>query len=344
MIDEGRRDQAALRVDRAARLRRVIAARRAAILPSRIAMSRPARPSGSVALRTIRSNHAPILQSPGPRSARACRRPHGGRLDAEHRGEPLGRQRFVRRSPSATILPRSITSTRSAKRAASVRSCMMARIAPPPRAALAQQLHHDELMARIERGGRLVGEQHGRLRRERAGERDARLLAAGERRDGALREGFGFGRRKRVRDRGAVLRRRGRERIGMRRAAEHHDRRHAHRPVEDMALRQIGDVARALARLQRFERLAAERDRALRRQRGRRARASAWSCRRRSDRPARPVRRRATTGSRRRTIVAPPSRTVTSLAASASLTTALLRAGAARGRSSRETPARRSAP
>ena len=39
---------------------------------------------------------------------------------------------------------------------------------------LAQQFHHDELVARIERGGRLVGEQHGRLRRERAGERDAR--------------------------------------------------------------------------------------------------------------------------------------------------------------------------
>ena len=126
------------------------------------------------------------------------------RLDPEHRGEARGRQRLAG-DASATSMPRSITTTRSAKRAASVRSCMMARIAFPAWRGLAQQFHHGELVARIERGGRLVGEQDRRLRGERAGERDARPLAAGQGGHGAVGEGFRLRRRERARDRGAVL-------------------------------------------------------------------------------------------------------------------------------------------
>ena len=46
---------------------------------------------------------------------------------------------------------------------------------------LPQQIHHDELMPRIERGGRLVGEQDRRFGRKRARQRDTGAFAAGER-------------------------------------------------------------------------------------------------------------------------------------------------------------------
>src|SRR5436305_1646683 len=50
-----------------------------------------------------------------------------------------------------------------------------------------------------------------------------------------------------------------------RRAAEDHDRLHAHRPMEYVTLRQIGDAARAVSGRESIERLTLERDRAARR-------------------------------------------------------------------------------
>ena len=43
---------------------------------------------------------------------------------------------------------------------------------------VAQELHHDKLVPRIECGRRLVRKKHWRLRGEGAGQRHARLLAA----------------------------------------------------------------------------------------------------------------------------------------------------------------------
>ena len=67
-----------------------------------------------------------------------------------------------------------------------------------------EELHHHELVARIERRRRLVGEQYRRFGRERARKRDARPLAAGQRRDRPRRKRLHRGRRERPRNGGAV--------------------------------------------------------------------------------------------------------------------------------------------
>ena len=74
-----------------------------------------------------------------------------------------------------------------------------------------QQLHHHELVARIERHRRLVGEQDRRFARQRARERHPRALAAGQRRDRPRGEGLRPGRGER-----AWRRPRGRRRSGAR--------------------------------------------------------------------------------------------------------------------------------
>ena len=78
--------------------------------------------------------------------------------------------------------------------------------------------------------------------------------------------------RQRTLDRGTVEVGERREGIGMRIAAERDHGGDRHRPMEDVALRQIGDVARALARPSVRERAAVELDAALGRQKsGKRA-------------------------------------------------------------------------
>ncbi len=67
----------------------------------------------------------------------------------------------------------------------------------------AQELHHHQLVTRIERSRRLVGEQHRRFGRKCARQRDSRPLAAGKRGDAAFGERFDGGAFHRAADRGA---------------------------------------------------------------------------------------------------------------------------------------------
>ena len=125
-VDEGRRDQPALRVDRCARPRPRCAARPPRSCRRGSAMSTPVRPSGSVALRTIRSKLMPKSYKARPAigtrllptSTVAASMPN---TDASRSGVERLARRAVRDEPAVVI-----TSTRSAKRAASVRSCMIA--------------------------------------------------------------------------------------------------------------------------------------------------------------------------------------------------------------------------
>ena len=159
---------------------------------------------------------------------------------------------------------------------------------------VAQQPHHHELVARIERHGRLVGEQHGGLAsRARAPAPRAparRPTAWSPRRSAKASVAVAASAR---RDGGAVGVGRARERIAVRRAAERDHGGDRQRPMEHVALRQIGDAPRALARRACGERPAVDVDAAVGAASGRRARAPAWSCRRRSARPARSARPRA---------------------------------------------------
>ncbi len=118
-----------------------------------------------------------------------------------------------------------------------------------------------------------------------------------------------------------------REGVGMGMPPERHHRGDAHRPMEDMALRQIGDVARAFAHGTCRAAVGPQARCGLRPARGRRARASAWSCRRRWGRSARSMRRLEIERGASTTRL-PASRTETSAARriGAALTTALLRA------------------
>ena len=134
----------------------------------------------------------------------------------------------------------------------------------------AQILHDVDLVARIERGGRLVGQDHRRFHRQHAGQRDAAALAAGQFGDAALAEFHHIDRLHRPQHRLGILRRQPR-RIGraMRIAAERHDIARRQRPVHDVALRQIGKALRALAQRQRRQRVAADMDLAFGRQQSR---------------------------------------------------------------------------
>jgi hypothetical protein len=102
----------------------------------------------------------------------------------------------------------------------------------------------DKLVAGVKRGDGFVGEQDGGLRRQRARDRDAGAFAAGKRRHRPADENVHLGRGHGARDRRAVgVGERG-EGIGVRLASERHDSRDVERPVEFVALRQIGDFAR----------------------------------------------------------------------------------------------------
>jgi hypothetical protein len=181
------------------------------------------------------------------------------RLDAEHRCDPFRRQHRARRAfgdKAAAVHDHDAVGEARGERevvhdgedgAAVLRGA-------------GEQLHHHELMARIERHRRFVGEQHRRFAGERARQRHPRPFAARQRGHRPRGEAVRGGGRERTRDGGAVGVGQRREGIAVGVAAERHHGGDRHRPVEDMALRQIGDVARTLARGQRRERLAVDLD------------------------------------------------------------------------------------
>ena len=72
--------------------------------------------------------------------------------------------------PSAITLPWSITTIRSASRSASSRYCVVSSTVVPCRDALLDHLPEAEPAARVQPGGRLVQEQHGRAEDERGGQ------------------------------------------------------------------------------------------------------------------------------------------------------------------------------
>ena len=101
---------------------------------------------------------------------------HSG-LDPEYRRDRFRREnvacRAVRHEPSAIHHQHAVGEARRQREI--VQDCQHGR---PAVRHLCQQLHDDELMARIERHGRLVGEQDRCLRGERPRQRYARALAA----------------------------------------------------------------------------------------------------------------------------------------------------------------------
>ena len=97
-------------------------------------------------------------------------------------------------APCDTRRPSDSTSTVSANRAASPRSCVTTIDQRALVGGRAQRFHDIDLVTRIERGGRLVRQDHRRLHREHARQRDAAALAAGEFGDAALAEFHDVGR------------------------------------------------------------------------------------------------------------------------------------------------------
>ena len=91
-----------------------------------------------------------------------------------------GRRKIVRTSPVSTTLPAYITTTRSASRATTPKSCVIKQHAA---SAVAQRLEaRDRLEARggVEVGGRLVGDDHVGAERRRHHDHHALRHAAGE--------------------------------------------------------------------------------------------------------------------------------------------------------------------
>ena len=229
----------------------------------------------------------------GPRLARACRRPRRSRpqCQTQHASRSV-RQRLRRARLPRRCGPRSMTSTRSAKRAASVRSCMMARMAlPRARRCAAAPSRQAGGADRVRPSARPQAAPAPAWRARGPARRAP--LAAGER-------GDGHGPRSSVVSVIASACATAARSSGV--AAENASACGA-RPSITIDSTVIGqwntwpcgkydDRARPLARAQTAERFAGERDRTSAPGRGQRARASAWSCRRRSGRPARPTRRR----------------------------------------------------
>ena len=107
-----------------------------------------------------------------PRAGRSC-------TGAAARRRPLDAAR------SRRSRPRYITATRSAMWATTDSWCEMNTIASPSSLAqLAQQLEDLRLDRDVERADGLVGDQHARARRQRARDRDALALPAGQLRAG----------------------------------------------------------------------------------------------------------------------------------------------------------------
>ena len=129
---------------------------------------------------------------------RLVRNPTSMRAAANHPASSAGRserrrpRRCARSSirllagPSATTLPRSITTTRSKKVKARSRSCTTTTDSRSGRRC--QRADHVEAMADVEAGRRLVGQQHRRIDHQHGREQHARPLAARQRRPAAPAE------------------------------------------------------------------------------------------------------------------------------------------------------------
>ena len=87
--------------------------------------------------------------------------------------------------PDSTIRPAYMTATSSAIRLTTPMSCVIStQREPEPHLQLGQHVEHLVLHRRVERGGRLVGDQHARLSGQRAGDHRALQHAAGAARAG----------------------------------------------------------------------------------------------------------------------------------------------------------------
>ena len=158
-----------------------------------------------------------------------------------------------------------------------------------------------ELIAEIERCGRLVQQQHVRGLRQRAGDHDALFLAAAQRREPARLERRGAGRRERVARDLLIVRAFELERAEVRVAAHQHDVEHGEVERAVRFLRHDGDAARELAARQPLDRVTVDQHAASeRRQRARRRGAAASFCPSRSARGGRRPRRARQTATRRR--------------------------------------------
>ncbi len=96
-----------------------------------------------------------------------------------HTGRDRGR-RYRRNGASNAISPARMPTIRSAKRRASSGWCSTQTMAKPLVRELSQQRQHVDRRIRIEAGDRLIGQQDARTLRERASDRDALRLAAGQ--------------------------------------------------------------------------------------------------------------------------------------------------------------------
>ena len=168
--------------------------------------SRPRAPAKVPATTAPSSGPSPSRRTASGRTSARWRRP-GGRAevaprargpalvdrDVDEVGEPeqLGhpRRRWRRRhtsggAPAWRTRPPSSSTSRSASANASAWSWVTATTVRPSRANSAAELDDEPLAARaVERAERLVEEEDARRGRQRPGQRDALLLAAGERRD-----------------------------------------------------------------------------------------------------------------------------------------------------------------
>ena len=96
-------------------------------------------------------------------------------------GVPRVRHRSRSRRPISTIRPRYMMATRSETWRTTPRSWLMnSMVRPSSRRSLQEQVDDLRLDRHVERGDRLVADQHVGLHRERARDRDALALAAGE--------------------------------------------------------------------------------------------------------------------------------------------------------------------
>ncbi len=198
-----------------------------------------------------------------------------------------------------------MTAMRSAKRAASARSCTTASTAPPARAASRSRPittswwrgSSETMGSSASSTGASVAIARARATRARSPPDSVVTCRAARPAMPVL-----SARHESRRGLAPCLR----ERIAMRHAAERHHMGDRQRPVKDVALRQIGDGG-GRVRPAGASRAAGRQVRSCRRRaRGRRGRARAWSCPRRWDRPARRTRRRRSARLHARTIARPP--------------------------------------
>ncbi len=130
---------------------------------------------------------ADALREVGRRAVEADEARPGLDVRGRDRGEQalrvrvLGRAQHAPAGPCSTIRPAYMTAMSSAIRATTPMSCVISSSASPSRDCRSVSTSSTcVLHGRVERGGRLVGDQHARLARERAGDHRALEHPAGE--------------------------------------------------------------------------------------------------------------------------------------------------------------------